>query len=125
MSMHKRNLSCIPETYASTIGHYDINIHACVTAKSISRGGIHRRVSATGRAVFPGIENFISEVSHVNILEMTAEFGDKTSVFQGFGNMGLYSMRYLHHLVVNVLMLVNMMETYRIQIVLTQRNQKT
>lgn len=37
MSMHKRKLSCIPETYASTTGHYDINIHACVTAKSISQ----------------------------------------------------------------------------------------
>lgn len=58
----------------------------------------------------------------MNILEMTAEFGDETSVVQGFGNMGLYSMRHLHHLVANVLMLVNMMEAYRIQIVLTQRS---
>eukprot|EP00069_Balaena_mysticetus_P017689 bmy_10899T0 len=61
MSTGEQEMSWIADTYASTIGHYDINAHACVTG-------------------------------------MTSGFGDKTFVVQGFGNVGLHSMRYLHRL---------------------------
>jgi len=46
--------------------------------------------------MYYGLSNFVNEASYMAAIHMTPGFADKSFIIQGFGNVGLHTMRYLH-----------------------------
>jgi len=72
----------------------DLNAPGCVTGKPISQGGVHGRVSATGRGVYHGTQIFCNTKKYMDMVGLSPGLKGKTVIMQGFGNVGFHSARY-------------------------------
>ncbi|EEC01463.1 glutamate dehydrogenase, putative [Ixodes scapularis] len=97
MGTGEREMSWIADTYSQTIGHTDMNSHACITGKPINQGGIHGRVSATGRvslfAVGTAWTFRAPNAPMISLKVLVAQLERRFA--QGLGNVGLHCTRYL------------------------------
>ncbi|VDK88081.1 unnamed protein product [Dibothriocephalus latus] len=96
MGTGAREMSWIADTYAKTIGYQDLNASACVTGKPVNQGGVLGRTEATGLGVFYAIENFVNSEKYAQMCDFSTGVKGKTVICQGYGNVGWWTMHYLH-----------------------------
>lgn len=82
-----REMAWILDTYMAFNGN-DINAAGCVTGKPVGQNGIRGRGTATGRGVFYGIREAVSNVKHMKRIGLEPGIAGKTVVVQGLGKVG-------------------------------------
>lgn len=89
----EREMAWMANEY-SRLNPTDLNAPGCVTGKPISQGGVHGRVSATGRGVYHGTAIFCNTKKYMDMCGLSPGLKGKTFIMQGFGNVGFHSARY-------------------------------
>lgn len=96
MGTGEREMAWIKDTYATMLDRTNINSLGCVTGKPINQGGILGRTEATGLGVFYAIQEFCRNEKLMWKLGFETGLLDKTSVVQGFGNVGSWAAKFLN-----------------------------
>jgi hypothetical protein len=89
----EREMAWMANEY-SRLNPTDLNAPGCVTGKPISQGGVHGRVSATGRGVYHGTQIFCNTKKYMDMIGLAPGMQGKSFIMQGFGNVGFHSSRY-------------------------------
>jgi glutamate dehydrogenase (NAD(P)+) len=87
-----REMAWIADTYAAF--NPGIDSGACVTGKPISQGGIRGRTEATGRGVYFGVREAVSNKEDMDKLKLPVGIEGKKVVIQGLGNVGYYTAKF-------------------------------
>ena len=89
-----REMSWIADTYAQ-FHQGEIDAIGCVTGKPITQGGIRGRKEATGRGVFFGVREALTDDEVLRALNLSAGVAGKRAVVQGLGNVGYHAAKFL------------------------------
>jgi len=92
MGTGEREMSWIADTYG-VMNPTDLNAMACVTGKPVTQGGIPGRTEATGRGVFYGIRELMTNDDAIKRFKLDPGLEGKNVVIQGFGNVGYHAAR--------------------------------
>lgn len=89
-----REMAWIVDTYTALAGN-QLDSAGCVTGKPIPLGGIRGRAEATGRGVFFGVREALSDRAWTRARNLEPGLEGKTFVVQGLGNVGYHAALYL------------------------------
>jgi glutamate dehydrogenase (NAD(P)+) len=87
-------MAWIADTYQS-VSQGQIDALACVTGKPLSQGGIDGRTQATGRGLFFGVREALSNEENAKIFGLAPGLDGKRVIVQGLGNVGYWAAKNL------------------------------
>lgn len=89
-----REMAWIADTYQA-VSPGQIDALACVTGKPVSQGGIAGRKEATGRGLFFGVREALSNAENASVFGLAPGLEGKRVVVQGLGNVGYWAAKFL------------------------------
>lgn len=89
-----REMVWIADTY-KVLYPEDVNKDACVTGKSVNRGGIAGRAEATGKGVQYALQEFFRHSEEVAAAGLNDGLASQRVVVQGLGKVGYHSAKFL------------------------------